>query len=97
MLNKVKIMLGDAVYSDELINLFIEDTTEEIKVYCNRQDIDKELESCIRQIVIIKLNRMNSEGLASQGFGGVSESYINGYPAEILSILNRKRKIKTLW
>lgn len=96
MLDKVKIMLGDAVYSDELINLFIEDTTEEIKVYCNRQDIDKELESCIRQIVIIKLNRMNNEGLASQGFGGVSESYINGYPAEILSILNRKRKIKTL-
>jgi hypothetical protein len=96
MLDKIKLCLTNNTYTDELINLFIEDTITEIKVYCNREDIDTELESVIRRIVIIKLNRMNSEGLSSQSFSGVSESFIDGYPQDIISILNRKRKLKTL-
>lgn len=96
MLEKIKICLTNNTYTDELINLFIEDTTKEVKIYCNREDIDTELESVIRRIVIIKLNRMNSEGLSSQSYSGVSESFIDGYPQDIVSILNRKRKLKTL-
>ena len=96
MLEKIKLCLTNNTYTDELINLFIEDTTKEVKIYCNREDIDTELESVIRRIVIIKLNRMNSEGLSSQGFSGVSESFIDGYPQDIIAILNRKRKLKTL-
>lgn len=96
MLEKIKLCLTNNTYTDDLINLFIEDTTKEIKIYCNREDIDTELESVIRRIVIIKLNRMNSEGLSSQSYSGVSESFIDGYPQDIISILNRKRKLKTL-
>ena len=96
MLEKIKLCLTNNTYTDELINLFIEDTITEIKVYCNREDIDTELESVIRRIVIIKLNRLGSDGLASQSFSGVSESFIDGYPQDIVSILNRKRKLKTL-
>lgn len=96
MLEKIKICLTNNTYTDELINLFIDDTTKEIKIYCNREDIDTELESVIRRIVIIKLNRINSEGLSSQSFSGVSESFIDGYPQDIISVLNRKRKLKTL-
>lgn len=96
MLEKIKICLTNNTYTDELINLFIEDTTKEVKIYCNREDIDTELESVIRRIVIIKLNRMNSEGLSSQAYSGVSESFIDGYPQDIIAILNRKRKLKTL-
>jgi hypothetical protein len=57
---------------------------------------DYELEMVAERIAIIKLNRMNTDGLASQSFSGVSESYIDGYPADILAILNRKRKIKVV-
>lgn len=96
MLDKIKVCLSNNTYTDELINLFIEDTIAEVKVYCNREDIDTELESVIRRIVIIKLNRLGSDGLASQSFSGVSESFIDGYPQDIVSILNRKRKLKTL-
>lgn len=96
MLEKIKICLTNNIYTDDLINLFIDDTTKEVKIYCNREDIDVELESIIRRIVIIKLNRMNSEGLSSQSFSGVSESFIDGYPQDIISVLNRKRKLKTL-
>jgi hypothetical protein len=47
-------------------------------------------------IAIIKLHRLNTEGLAAMSTGGVSETYVDGYPAEIKAILNRKRKIKVL-
>lgn len=96
MLEKIKLCLTNNTYTDELINLFIEDTTKEVKIYCNREDIDTELESVIRKIVIIKLNRINSEGLSSQSYSGVSESFIDGYPQDIIAVLNRKRKLKTL-
>lgn len=96
MLEKIKICLTNNTYTDDLINLFIDDTTKEVKIYCNREDIDIELESIIRKIVIIKLNRINSEGLSSQSYSGVSESFIDGYPQDIISVLNRKRKLKTL-
>lgn len=96
MLEKIKICLTNNTYTDDLINLFIDDTTKEVKIYCNREDIDVELESIIRKIVIIKLNRMNSEGLSSQSYSGVSESFIDGYPQDIITVLNRKRKLKTL-
>lgn len=96
MLEKIKICLTNNTYTDALINLFIEDTIKEVKIYCNREDIDTELESVIRRIVIIKLNRMNSEGLSSQSYSGVSESFIDGYPQDIIAVLNRKRKLKTL-
>lgn len=96
MLEKIKICLTNNTYTDALINLFIEDTTKEVKIYCNREDIDDELESVIRRIVIIKLNRMNSEGLSSQSYSGVSESFVDGYPQDIIAVLNRKRKLKTL-
>lgn len=96
MLEKIKICLTNNTYTDDLINLFIDDTTREVKIYCNRKDIDVELESIIRRIVIIKLNRMNSEGLSSQSYSGVSESFIDGYPQDIIAVLNRKRKLKTL-
>jgi hypothetical protein len=67
----------------------------EVEAYCNRT-IDLELEMIAEKIAVIKLNRINTEGLAAQSYSGVSENYIDGYPQEILSVLNRKRKIKVV-
>lgn len=101
MLEDVKLLLGDAAsnYSDALIGLVLKQTLAEVEGYCNRQiDYvnDYELQIAVERIVVIKLNRMNTEGLSSQSMAGVSESYINGYPSDILAILNKKRKIKVI-
>ena len=90
-------MLGEAAanYTDAQINLCIRHATAEIKSYCNRE-LDDELNICVEKIALIKLNRINTEGLASQSYSGVSESYIDGYPADVLAVLNRKRKIKVV-
>lgn len=97
MVNDIKIMLGDAVsnYSDAQISLAYKQALTEVEAYCNRE-VDIELDMIADRLAVIKLNRMNTEGLSGQGYSGVSESYIDGYPADILAILNRKRKIKVL-
>ena len=97
MIEELKILLGDSAtnYSDALIALCLKQALAEVEAYCNRI-ADAELEMVAMKIAILKLNRMNTEGLSSQSYSGVSESYIDGYPAEILAVLNRKRKIKVI-
>lgn len=95
MLEEIKLMLGAAAdnYSDALINLYLKQSKIEVEGYTGRS-LDEELELIVKRITVIKLNRINSEGLANQSYSGVSETYIDGYPADILAILNKKRRIK---
>ena len=97
MIEEIKMMLGDAAanYTDAQISLALKMAMAEVEDYCGRE-LDYILELQAQRIAIIKLNRMNTEGLTSQSYSGVSENYIDGYPAEILAVLNRKRKIKVL-
>jgi hypothetical protein len=97
MVEEIKLLLGDAAsnYSDAQIALAYKLALAEVEAYCNRE-ADSVLELAAEQIAVIKLNRLNTEGLASQSFSGVSESYIDGYPAQLQALLNRKRKVKTL-
>lgn len=97
MIEEIKLLLGDAAanYSEAQINLALKMAISEVEEYCNRE-VDAALELVAEKIAVIKLNRINTEGLASQSYSGVGESYIDGYPQEITAVLNRKRKIKTL-
>ena len=97
MIDEIKILLGDTApnYTDAQINLAYRLAVNEVEGYCAR-DLDACLELVAAQIAVIKLNRTNTEGLASQGMSGVSESYIDGYPADIQGVLNRKRRVKLL-
>ena len=95
MIEEIKLLLGDAAnnYTDAQIGLCVKMALAEVEAYCNRA-ADLELEMIAERIAVLKLLRMNSEGLTAQSFSGVSESYIDGYPADILAVLNRKRKLK---
>lgn len=97
MIEEIKLLLGDAAtnFSDAQISLAYKMALAEVEAYCKRE-ADATLELMAEKIAVIKLNRSNTEGLASQSFSGVSESYIDGYPAEVVAILNSKRKIKVV-
>ena len=97
MIEEIKLLLGDAAanYSDALIGLCAKQALAEVEAYCHRS-ADYELEVMAQRIAIIKLNRINTEGLSAQSYSGVSESYIDGYPADILAVLNRKRKLRVV-
>ena len=97
MIDEIKILLGDAAnnYTDAQIALALKMALLEVEAYCGRE-ADAVLELIAEKIAVIKLNRMNTEGLASQAYSGVSENYLDGYPADILYVLNSKRKIKII-
>ena len=97
MIEEIKILLGAAAdnYTEAQISLALKMAIAEVEDYCNRE-LDNSLELQAQKIAVIKLLRMGTEGLASQGASGVSESYIDGYPADIITVLNRKRKIKVV-
>lgn len=97
LVNDIRTLLGDAegAFTDAQIELCVKLAQAEIESYC-RRELDAELELIALQIAKIKLNRLNTEGLAAQSFSGTNESYLDGYPAEIIAALNRKRKIKVI-
>jgi hypothetical protein len=98
MIEEIKILLGDAAnnYTEDMIGLVAKHTVAEVQAYCNRDVLDYELEMVAVRLAVIRLNRINTEGLASQAMSGVSETYVDGYPDDIRAILNRKRKIKVI-
>lgn len=97
MKENIKIMLGAAAqnFTDEQIELFAAQALSEVEAYCNRE-ADAELKNIAERLTIVRLNRINAEGLSSQSYSGNSESYIDGYPADILAAVNMKRKIKVV-
>ena len=97
MIEDIKALLGDAAsaYTDQQITLCSRLAEAEVKAYC-RRELDTELELAVLRIAAIKLTRLNTEGLASQSFSGVSENYLNGYPEDLVALLNSKRKLKLL-
>lgn len=97
MIEDLKVLLGEAAsnFTDEQISLYLKLALAEVEGYCHRI-VDAELEIAVLMIAKIKLMRMNTEGLSGQSASGVSENYIDGYPAEIQALLDRKRKIKVI-
>lgn len=97
MIEELKVLLGEAAsnFTDAQLALCVKLAIAEVEGYCNRP-VDKELELAVLMLAKIKLVRLNTEGLSSQSASGVSETYIDGYPAEIQTLLDRKRKIKVI-
>lgn len=96
MLENIKILLGITDNSkDALLNLLINQCTDEALDYTHRDDAC-DLESVIEQMVVYKYNRLGTEGLSSESYSGISYSYEKDYPVPIQRMLKRYRKIVTL-
>jgi hypothetical protein len=97
MIEEIKAMLGDAAtnYTDAQISLALKSAIAYIEFYC-RRPVDTGLELIAERIAVIILNRMGTEGLAAQSFSGVSESFVDGLPADIMAVLKSKRKLKVI-
>lgn len=78
---------------DKLILDLIDETQEEIKEFTHREDIPLSLEGSLIELVVIKCNRLGTEGISSESFSGVSTSYLNGFPKHIEKKLRKCRKL----
>lgn len=89
-------LVADAAFTAEQISAAARCAYMEATAYTRREVLDAQLLTVAAQIAVIKLNRLGTEGAASLGFSGVTENYLDGYPAHIKYILNSKRKLKVL-
>lgn len=96
MLDNIKLLLGLLTdEKDELIELLISQATAEAKQYTNNSNT-KTLTPAITKMVVFNYNRLGTEGLASEGYSGVSYSYAADYPDSVMRLLKKCRKIVTL-
>ena len=96
MIEQVNALLGsNHTFTEDQIEVAVAVSTSEVETYC-RRTLDAELQAAVVQIAIIKLNRIGTEGATALSYSGVSETYIDGYPANVVALLNRKRKLKVL-
>lgn len=89
-------LVADAALTAEQISAAARCAYMEATAYTRREVLDAKLLAVAAEIAVIKLNRLGTEGAASLGFSGLTENYIDGYPAHIRYILNSKRKLKVL-
>lgn len=74
----------------------IEDSITEIKDYINlpeEETLTVKAVGIVKDIAIIKANKIGAEGLLSESYSGVSQSFIDGLPKDILRKLRRLRKL----
>ena len=95
ILDKVKLILGISD-KDSLLTMLIDDCKSEVLDYCNLVVYDIKFDSTVTKMVVQNYNKSRIQGIASESFSGVSQSYINGYTADVIAILNKNRRMRFL-
>lgn len=99
MLKSIKLRPGMTNISEDLLKEFIADTFYDVANYINLDITDTSLQmpvgciSIVKDLVIVKINKLGSEGLSSESHEGTSQSYIDGIPKDIKSRLRRYRRL----
>lgn len=75
---------------EELLSLLLEDAETFVLSYTNRTKIPEGLKKTVRDLAVIALNRMGTEGETSRSEAGESYSF-DSAPKSVYDILNRYR------
>ena len=87
-LEKLKKLTGEK--DDELLQILVEDATAWVLAYTNRTRLVSGLDKTVRDLAVIALNRMGTEGEAARTGSGESYTFEDA-PRQIYDILNRYR------
>ena len=96
VLQSLKLRPGISNLSDDLLKDFIQDSFNDVSEYINlEEDLEMPIGciSIVKDLVVIKVNKIGSEGISSESYEGVSHSYIDGIPKEIKARLRRYRRL----
>ena len=81
---------------DTLLEGVLLDAQDEFLAYTNRTEIPTAAEIVVVSLAAYNYTKIGFNGIASQSYSGVSETYSDGYPKELETQLNQFRKIKFL-
>lgn len=87
-IEKLKILTGES--DEKLLSLLLDDATAFALSYTNRTNLVSGMDRAVRDLAVIALNRMGTEGESSRNGGGESYSF-NDAPKHIYDTLDRYR------
>ncbi|MDT2766540.1 phage head-tail connector protein [Lactococcus raffinolactis] len=93
LLERLKARLDENELSDDKLQEIIDDVTQEVLSDTNQSELNLQLSSAVVSLSVITVNRIGTEGLASEGYSGVSTSYLDDVPPRVASILNANRRL----
>ncbi|MDM8312903.1 phage head-tail connector protein [Clostridium cadaveris] len=96
ILEAVKLRPGISNISDTLLSDFISDVFNDISQYINLIEGAEMPQGCIsivKDLVVIKCNKLGSESVSSESHEGISQSYIEDIPKDVKSRLRRYRRL----
>lgn len=85
---RIKILTGER--DEELVEVVLEDATDWVLAYTGRKKMIQELKKTVRDLAVIAINRMGTEGESSRTGAGESYNFDNA-PKQIYDVLNRYR------
>ena len=93
LLERLKARLDENELSDDKLQEIIDDVTQEVLSDTNQSELNLQLSSAVVSLSVIAVNRLGTEGVASEGYSGVSTSYLDDVPPRVASILNANRRL----
>gem|GEM_PF-1564484 len=95
MTERVKTRLDDSevTVSDALLEDLIDEATEEVLSCTQQPALNPPLERVVVGSVVIKVSRLGTEGISSEGYSGVSTSYLDDLPSNLRSIIYANSRI----
>lgn len=90
-IERLKKLTGET--DEELLGLLLEEATNFVLSYTNRTRVTTGLEKSVRDLAIIALNRIGTEGESGRSEGGESYSFDNA-PKQIYDVLNQYRLVR---
>ena len=93
LVERLKLRIDEIELSDSKLSEIIDDVTIEVLANTNQTILNAQLESAVISLSVIAVNRLGTEGLASEGYSGVSTSYLDDVPPRVASILNANRRL----
>ena len=87
-IDHLKILTGNN--DQELLGVLLDEAEEFVLGYTNRTKLVTGLEKAVRDLAVIALNRLGTEGETGRSEGGESYSFDNA-PRQIYDVLNRFR------
>ena len=93
LVERLKERLDENELSDDKLQAIIDDVTLEVLADTNQSKLNAQLESAVISLSVIAVNRLGTEGVVSEGYSGVSTSYLDDVPPRVASILNANRRL----
>lgn len=80
----------------QVLNLLISQCKMFAVDYCALDEYDEQLDEIVKVMVCERFNKLSADGISSQSYSGISESYTDDFSPMIYKGLRRHRKMRTI-